>query len=109
MINLVVGDWSCDGHGKMDSITIESNLEDSLGFWQQIGEFGGMPVTLSVSFAKIDGRRIAFYSSESIVVHWDMIREWVKKQAPNVQNTNAMNFHHAISYVQNLNKKAVNT
>jgi hypothetical protein len=31
--------------------------EDSRGFWQQIGEIAGMPVCISVSFAKIYGHR----------------------------------------------------
>ena len=64
----------------------------SLGARSRIGKFGGEPVDVSVSFARIDGSIVAFWECVSIVSHQPTIDAWIVKTMPKAQRTNAMNF-----------------
>lgn len=74
--------------------------QDSMGYWQQIGTIGDLPVCASISFAKIDGLRVAFVSMTSRAHDYEMLEEWVKFYCKATYDngrraaTNAMNFHH---------------
>lgn len=64
----------------------------SLGAWSRIGEFGGEPVCVSVSFARVNGSIVAFWECTSIVSHRPTIDAWIASKMPKAQRTNAMNF-----------------
>ncbi len=75
--------------------------EESMGYWKTIAEveINGekMPVTVSVSWAVICGKRVAFYEATSQVVDHRLVEKWRKKEFPNAKgHTNAMNFGHCL-------------
>lgn len=68
-----------------------------------VGEFGDMPVCIAPLVHIVDGKKIMFLEVTSIVVHWHMIEEWLKKSVPSAVNEkgylnkhDAMNFHNLI-------------
>jgi len=69
----------------------------STGFWREIGRVADRPICVSVFFATIDGRRIAFVEGCSQLVDHKMVREWIdaEKRDGDVPVTNAANFHNA--------------
>lgn len=79
--------------------------EDSRGFWQQVGEVAGMPVCISVNFAKIYGQQICFYYGSSMVTHHGMIEDWIMEKCGHPKydsghrraHCDAMNFWHCVS------------
>ena len=80
--------------------------EDNSGYAETVGEFGGYPVVINVSFARLNGYRIMFYYAMSKVVNHDMIKDWLKNNCNPKQDegtrdahADAMNFSHAIHYV----------
>lgn len=64
----------------------------SLGAWSRLGEFGGEPVCVSASFARVNGSIVAFWECTSIVSHRPTIDAWIALKMPKAQRTNAMNF-----------------
>ncbi len=80
--------------------------EDSRGIFFTIGNLAGHPIAVNLSWAKLNGHRICFYSADSRVVDWQMIREWLDKicyplwdNGTRHARTNAMNFHHCFQHV----------
>ena len=63
-----------------------------------------MPIILQISYAKINERWVAFYDASSLVVHWGMIKEYIKEKF-NALNSDAMNFHNCINHIKELNEK----
>lgn len=79
--------------------------EESLGYWWQIGDFGGMPVCCSITWAIINGKRVAFFEGTSQVVDHRMIEAWLKTEFPNAKGTvNAMNFHNCAREINQANE-----
>lgn len=72
--------------------------EVSMGYWFQIGELDNRPVNLTLCYAILDGKKVAFYESCSQVVDWKMIEDYLSKL--NLPKTNAMNFHHCIHFIK---------
>lgn len=69
----------------------------TLGYSHAIGEFGGMPVCVCVSFARVKGHVVAFYEPTSQVVDHRMVEEWLKTEFPASRGkTNAQNFHNCL-------------
>jgi hypothetical protein len=65
------------------------------------------PICLCLSFARLNGVRIAFYDPTSLVVHHGMVEEWLKSvHIAKYQNgsrwahTDAQNFHNCIQFVK---------
>jgi hypothetical protein len=71
--------------------------EQSAGFWREIGRVLDRPICVSVQFATVDGRRIAFVEGCSELVDHKMIRGWIdaEKRDAAVPVVNAANFHNA--------------
>ena len=66
----------------------------SLGYGETVGHFGGMPVAVSVTFARVCGQVIAFYEATSQVVDHRMVEKWTRTAFPASRGrTNATNFH----------------
>jgi hypothetical protein len=69
----------------------------SLGYHETIGTLGGMPVAVSVTFARVLGRVVAFYEGVSQVVDHRLVRAWADKAFPASKgHCNAANFHHCV-------------
>lgn len=51
--------------------------QDQSGWVAQVGEFGGMPVTVALTFARIDDGLVCFYEAISTVVHHQMVERWI--------------------------------
>jgi len=67
------------------------------GLMTTIGTFHGHPVTLSFSWYKVNDILVGFYSSDSAVVNWDMIKTWIKTNLPHIKaNNDAMNSHNTL-------------
>ena len=90
-------DWSEESlaHGWGDHQIRRLQWEQiSLGYRKTIGHFGGMPVAVSVSFARLRGLVVASYEATSQVVDYRMVEKWRKKEFPSARgHTNASNFH----------------
>ena len=79
--------------------------QDSLGYMKQVGELAGHPVNVCLTFARINGKQVAFWEAVSNVIDHAMIEAWLKTQASprwdsgtRLAYTNAMNFHHCIEH-----------
>lgn len=84
----------------------------SMGSGPVIGEFGGMPVAITIFWQIINGVLVAFYEGTSVVVHHGMIRDWVKGNFPCLKKyggwryryCNVANIHHLLNYIDEKNK-----
>lgn len=90
-------DWSEESasHGWGDARSPRLPWEQiTLGYGDTIGHFGGMPVAVSVTFARVLGQVIAFYEATSQVVDHRMVGKWTQTAFPSSRGkTNATNFH----------------
>lgn len=71
----------------------------------EIGSFAGNPIAINMQFAKINGKRIMFYSPCSAVVNYDMIDKWLLANCNPTRfggleraHVNAENFHRVIDF-----------
>lgn len=73
--------------------------QESSGWGITVGFIEDMPVCVSISYAKLNGKRVMFYTDTSTVVDHRMIEKWLRHftQAP---ECNAMNFHHCLHHIQ---------
>lgn len=85
--------------------------QDNHGIWYQIGELDGLPVAINFNWFKIDGHRVVFYELMSRVIDKQMVDEWFaiccspKWDGSRLAHCNAMNFHHCLNAVDDLNGK----
>jgi hypothetical protein len=81
---------------------IEDWKQDSPGLLLEVGRFGGLPVTVCFFWDFLDGHRVMFYESTSLVTHQGIVEQWLKKYCnpytmePRRAHCNAMNFSHCI-------------
>lgn len=79
--------------------------QDTLGHIYTIGELAGNPIAVSVEFAVIDGRRVAFYEATSQVVDHRLVEKWIKEQCPaGTQHCDGMNFAHCVAHITGMNR-----
>lgn len=87
--------WSCDYARRRFRWQ-----QYSVGWWRKIGEVAGRPICVSVMFAEVEGRAIAFVDGCSKLVDHAMIREWIEREAGlsdrAVPIVDAANFHNAL-------------
>ena len=76
--------------------------------WEQIsfgdfitaGYLDGMPVTVSLLYAKINNHIVTFWNSPSMVSDHRLIEKWFKENLPEgVHATDASNFHTAVHHI----------
>ena len=85
--------------------------QDNSGVWYQIGEIDGRPIAVSFFWYKIDGHRVVFYECTSVVSDLDIIEAWLKHccnptwDGSRRAHCNAMNFHHCLNAIDDLNGK----
>ncbi len=71
--------------------------EDLSGLFFIIGHLAERPVTIQLRFAELNGHRVIFFNSPSVVVDHDMVRSWIDthvrtpdgKASPVVDSNNA--------------------
>lgn len=85
---------------------------DLSGYFGQVGDFGGMPVTVCCDWARINGRLACFYFSPSVVTHSRMLEEWLREHFAHLfrgrsvpLHCDAMNFAHCIHAIEELNRE----
>lgn len=84
-----------------ESRCIQSWEQINPGFSTVIGYVGDMPVVVSVFCAKLNGHKVAFYESTSLIVDHDMVRKWIDHYNPNPErHTDAGNFGKCYEYVK---------
>lgn len=72
--------------------------QDLKGLIIHVGTFADMPVSLSLSFAELNGKLVAFWDATSAVVNHDMIQEWFADNiASAVEKTDANSFDIVVS------------
>lgn len=70
------------------------------GWLCTIGHVDEMPVTVSLTYAKLNGHKVAFYYAASMIVDYNMVREWIAHYTGHLQfegrvcHTDANNFGH---------------
>lgn len=73
--------------------------EQSRGEMRQIGDIGGRPICVTVSYAEINGVRAAFVEGCSQVVDYKMVDEWIEQEMPQTASHRAdtMNWRNALA------------
>lgn len=80
---------------KQNGYTVE---EISEGYSINIGTFHGHSICLNFFWHKVNGVLVGYYSPDGVIVNWDMVKEWIKKNLPHVKaNNDAMNFHNTLN------------
>lgn len=59
------------------------------------------PITISLTYAKINGQLIAFWESTSQLVDYDIINRWLTTTFPNIPQCDANNFHQCLHFITN--------
>ena len=79
-------------------------LSESCGLMFSVGQVGEYPVTVDLSFDTIYGSPVVFYYSNSRLVDWDKVEEWLQKNTLNwiFNHCNAMNFAQCINAMRAL-------
>jgi hypothetical protein len=68
------------------------------GLMVVFGEFAGFPVSVSLTWAFVNGRKVCFYADESRVVDHDMVKKFVRDYvaSASARFSNASNFHNTL-------------
>jgi hypothetical protein len=75
------------------------------GVLHTIGRCAGKPVAVTVTWSRINGRRVAFYHASSQVVDHAMVERWVRGElmTPLGTHCDAMNFHRVRDAIRDAN------
>ena len=78
----------------------------SMGLLPTVGEFAGFPVTVTLTWAIINGRKVCFYEAASRVVDYDMVKQFVRDYVASATASfsNAMNFHNTLLDIARMNE-----
>jgi hypothetical protein len=94
--------WRYDLHATNDVEWTKT----SPGYNCQIGKLAGKSVCVNVQWDYLNGQLVCFWEAASLVVDYDMIEAWLKKELPNVTFTcNAQNLHNVLIEIGNERKK----
>lgn len=64
-----------------------------------VGTLDGLPVGITINWHFIEGNKVLFWESESMVVDHRMIQKWFKHFQPDhVRETDSGNFGHCVNY-----------
>jgi len=87
---------------RREATIIQSWDQINVGEMIQIGKLDKRPVCISIFYAKLNGKKVAFYEGTSQVVDHKMIRDWLEHFTLKTirwdnnsrwANCDAMNFH----------------
>lgn len=84
------------------------------GFMRQLGELGGRPINLQLSWELIDGRLVLFHHGCSQLVDHKLIEDWLRSRLPQLypesgrsRTTDPMNFGNVVHAIRDLNASGV--
>lgn len=82
------------------------------GYVIEVGRFFGFSVNIGCRWDVIDGVWVMFYEDISRVVDHDLIKKWLNENCcprwcngSRLARTNAMNFHHVLDYIRNVDQR----
>jgi len=83
--------------------------QDSLGMYAEIGKVDKRPIVVSVYWANIAERRVAFVEPTSLLVDYGMVEQWCSAVFPNaVTFADEGNFHNIVGVIEDaLNVKSI--
>lgn len=87
--------WA-DNDRRRDGGKAKEWVSEGIGYGPCVGLFGDKPVHVSLRLAEVAGQWIVFYHATSLVVHHDLVRDWLKAHLPEAayeNRTDAANFH----------------
>jgi hypothetical protein len=95
-----------DRHHQQHGIPWE---DERGGYAWIVGRCAEMPVVVVVCWARILGRRIAFYEATSQVVDHRQVEAWVRAHVltPGGERCDAMNFGHVLDAIEDANRREV--
>jgi hypothetical protein len=75
-----------------------------------IGQVDNIPVFINLRWARIDGVLVCFYTSESTIVDWRMVENWIDTNAPRYASgsrlkVDAQNFFNCLSTLEEIRIK----
>lgn len=88
---------------KYPESRIKSWEQEMRGFGREIGTFHGHPIFISITYAKLEGKRVAFLEATSRIVDYSLVNDWVDREFKNrmpARVTNSTNFSHCISFLR---------
>lgn len=101
--------WEKNRNGRFSSILEWESIND--GWLIEVGEINKKPCCVSVGWAKIEGYLVMFYYPTSRMVDWQMIEKWLDKNfqgkwdsGTRKAQTDAQNFHHCVSAINERKK-----
>lgn len=103
--------WESEYYG---SDKISSWEQISIGITRQVCTISSMPVHVTIFKAVIEGVPVAFYTSDSSLVHWPSVEkyiksaiggDWPKYDGTRSAHCNATNFHHCLKAIKEFNEK----
>lgn len=75
----------------------------------QIGELNNRPITIDISYAILNGKKVMFYSGCSMLVDHKMLNDWIEHYSSHLTYDNgrwaqcdAMNFATCISFIKEM-------
>lgn len=79
---------------------------------RNVGSLDGRPVIISIQFVRFYDQLVALWHATSVIVDYDMITDWFKKQSPQLfpesgvhQSTDAQHAYHAIRHCEQKSKE----
>lgn len=73
-------------------------------------DYNGDSVFFVIYIEELEGVPVAFWEATSLVVHYGLIEDYFKKEAPQLykssqfQTTDANNFHNCVHYIKDMDK-----
>lgn len=87
-------------HGKIDWVQLNP------GTIVTVGKIDGKPVAVEFHWCRLDGASVLFYNPSSMVVDWEKVRFWLRKNCcprdkdGRRNHCDAMNFHQCIWWLR---------
>lgn len=99
MHNIWLLHWAINGTGYYGPDHLQSWEQHGIGLTETVGKIGGLPVNVSMFFARINGLWVGFWYICSRAADYQMAKEWLEKTFKNVKpraSTDATNFMNGI-------------
>lgn len=91
-----------------DDFKIDSWEQEMSGTLVTIGTVDDRPISIDITWAKLNGCRVLFYDASSQLADWKMIEEWFshwRERLPKIESTDSTNVGHCIRYCIDKTKK----
>jgi len=95
-------DYAHDSRNRrFDNIVLQWQSCDGYRF--EIGTFGEEPIMLTMMWSILDGKDVMFFRVDSLVSHFGMVRDWLRKNCPAFnrnRHVDAVNFHNCVDAIK---------